>query len=250
MIGLMNEKTRIVAIAHVSNALGTINPIEDIIAAAHDRKIAVLVDGAQAAAHARVDVQHLGCEFYAFSGHKMCGPTGTGVLYGREDWLEKLPPWKGGGEMILSVSFEETVYNRLPYKFEAGTPNIAGAIGLGAAIDYLESVGLDNIASYEHELLDYLTARLGDIDGIRLIGTASNKAGVQSFNVEGIHPHDLGTVLDHKGVAIRTGHHCAMPVMEFFGIPGTARASIAFYNDRQDIDQLIEGLHVAVRMFA
>jgi cysteine desulfurase/selenocysteine lyase len=250
MIALMNKRTRIVALTHISNALGTINPIEIIITAAHERDIPVLIDGAQAAPHANIDVQKLGCEFYAFSGHKMCGPTGIGVLYGREDWLERLPPWQGGGEMILSVSFEEAVYNRLPYKFEAGTPNIAGAIGLGAAIDYLQTIGMDNIAAYEAALLDYLTDELSKVSDLRLIGTAKQKAGVQSFVIKDIHPHDLGTVLDHKGVAIRTGHHCAMPVMDFFDVPGTARASLAFYNTHEDVDQLIEGLAVAKEMFA
>jgi cysteine desulfurase/selenocysteine lyase len=250
MIALMNKRTRIVALTHISNALGTINPIEIIITAAHERDIPVLIDGAQAAPHANIDVQKLGCEFYAFSGHKMCGPTGIGVLYGREDWLERLPPWQGGGEMILSVSFEEAVYNRLPYKFEAGTPNIAGAIGLGAAIDYLQTIGMDNIAAYEAALLDYLTDELSKVSDLRLIGTAKQKAGVQSFVIKDIHPHDLGTVLDHKGVAIRTGHHCAMPVMDFFDVPGTARASLAFYNTHEDVDQLIDGLAVAKEMFA
>jgi len=250
MLAMLNPATRLVAVAHVSNALGTVNPIEKIIAAAHQQDIPVLIDGAQAAPHAQVDVQQLGCDFYAFSGHKMCGPTGIGVLYGREDWLERLPPWQGGGEMILSVNFEKSVYNRLPYKFEAGTPNIAGAIGLGAAIDYLHGIGMERIAGYEASLLTYLTSRLESVENIQLIGTAAHKAGVQSFIIDGIHPHDLGTVLDHQGVAIRTGHHCAMPVMEFFNIPGTARASIAFYNDRQDVDQLIEGLAVAARMFS
>ncbi len=250
MIALMNKRTRIVALTHVSNALGTINPVELIIKAAHDHDIPVLIDGAQAMSHSIIDVQKLGCEFYAFSGHKMFGPTGIGVLYGREDWLERLPPWQGGGEMILSVSFDDTVYNRLPYKFEAGTPNIAGAIGLGAAIDYLQTIGMHNIATYESGLLEYLTDQLASVPDVRLIGTAEHKAGVQSFVIEGIHPHDLGTVLDHKGVAIRTGHHCAMPVMEFFGVPGTARASLAFYNNREDVDQLIDGISVATKMFA
>ena len=250
MIALMNKRTRIVALAHVSNALGTINPVELIIKAAHDHDIPVLIDGAQAMSHSIIDVQKLGCEFYAFSGHKMFGPTGIGVLYGREDWLERLPPWQGGGEMILSVSFDDTVYNRLPYKFEAGTPNIAGAIGLGAAIDYLQTIGMHNIATYESGLLEYLTDQLARVPDVRLIGTAEHKAGVQSFVIEGIHPHDLGTVLDHKGVAIRTGHHCAMPVMDFFGVPGTARASLAFYNNREDVDQLIDGISVATKMFA
>jgi cysteine desulfurase/selenocysteine lyase len=250
LIGMMNPATRLVAVAHVSNALGTVNPIEQIIDAAHQQDIPVLIDGAQAAPHEAVDVQKLGCEFYAFSGHKMCGPTGIGVLYGREDLLERMPPWQGGGEMILSVNFEASVYNSLPYKFEAGTPNIAGAIGLGAAIDYLQAIGMERIAHYESELLSYLTAQLANVENLRLIGTAARKAAVQSFVIDGIHPHDLGTVLDHQGVAIRTGHHCAMPVMEFFEIPGTARASIAFYNNRQDIDQLIQGLAVAAKLFA
>lgn len=250
MLGLLNERTRLVAVTHVSNALGTVNPVKQIIAAARAGDIPTLLDGAQAVPHAAIDVRDLDCDFYAFSGHKMCGPTGIGVLYGKEAWLERLPPWQGGGEMILSVSFKDTVYNRLPYKFEAGTPNIAGAIGLGAAIDYLQAIGMDSIAAWEHTLLDYLTAQLSQVENIRLIGTAAHKAGVQSFVIDGIHPHDLGTVLDHKGVAIRTGHHCAMPVMELYGVPGTARASLAFYNNRADVDQLIEGLAVAARMFA
>jgi cysteine desulfurase/selenocysteine lyase len=249
LLGMLNEATRLVALTHVSNALGTVNPVEAIIRAAHERDIPVLVDGAQAIPHAAVDVQALDCDFYAFSGHKMCGPTGIGVLYGKEAWLDRLPPWQGGGEMILSVSFEETVYNSLPYKFEAGTPNIAGAIGLGAAVDYLQGLGMDNIAAREAELLHYLVDRLRSIPGIRLVGTAARKAGVQSFLIDDIHPHDLGTVLDHKGVAIRTGHHCAMPVMDFFAVPGTARASLAFYNNREDIDQLIDALEFARGMF-
>ncbi|MCP4001295.1 MAG: cysteine desulfurase [Gammaproteobacteria bacterium] len=249
MISLMSDRTRLVALTHISNALGTINPIEIIITAAHERNIPVLIDGAQAVPHTNIDVQKLGCEFYVFSGHKMCGPTGIGILYGREDWLERLPPWQGGGEMILSVNFEEAVYNRLPYKFEAGTPNIAGAIGLGAAIDYLQAIGMDNIAAYEATLLDYLTDQLSNVSDLQLIGTAKRKAGVQSFVIKDIHPHDLGTVLDHKGIAIRTGHHCAMPVMDFFEVPGTARASLAFYNTHEDVDQLIEGLAVAKDIF-
>jgi cysteine desulfurase/selenocysteine lyase len=250
LLELMNDRTRLVAVTHVSNALGTVNPVAEIVAAAHARDIPVLLDGAQAIPHSPIDVQALGCDFYAFSGHKMCGPTGIGVLYGREALLERMPPWQGGGEMILRVSFDGTVYNRLPYKFEAGTPNIAGAVGLGAAIDYLQAIGMQRIANYEAELLQYTTEQLAMIDGIRLIGTAAHKAGVQSFLLGDIHPHDLGTVLDHQGVAIRTGHHCAMPVMDFFGIPGTARASLAFYNNRQDVDQLVAGLAVAIRMFA
>ena len=250
MLTLMNSNTRLVALTHVSNALGTINPIKTVIDAAHDKNIPVLIDGAQGIPHSAVDVQALGCDFYAFSGHKIYGPTGIGVLYGREEWLDRLPPWQGGGEMILSVSFENTVYNKLPYKFEAGTPNIAGAIGLGAAIDYLQNIGLANIAAWETELLDYMTAQLSAVPNIRLIGTAADKAGVQSFLIDDIHPHDLGTVIDHKGVAIRTGHHCAEPVMEFYGIAGTARASLAFYNNHEDIDQLIEALGVAQEMFS
>jgi cysteine desulfurase/selenocysteine lyase len=249
MLSMISAKTRLIGCVHVSNALGTINPIEAIVAAGHARDIPVLVDGAQAAPHASVDVQALGCDYYVFSGHKMCAPTGTGVLYAREAVLEQLPPWQGGGEMILSVSFEKIVYNDLPYRFEAGTPNIAGVVGMGAAIDYLTELGMTRIAAHEAELLGYLTESLAAIPDIRLIGTAKQKAGVQSFLMEGVHPHDLGTVLDHQGVAIRTGHHCAMPVMEFFDIPGTARASVAFYNNKADIDQLIGALGVAREMF-
>jgi len=250
LVDLMSEATRLVAITHVSNALGTVTPVDQIVAAAHARDIPVLLDGAQAIAHTPIDVQSLDCDFYAFSGHKMCGPTGIGVLYGRESLLERMPPWQGGGEMILRVSFEDTIYNRLPYKFEAGTPNIAGAVGLGAAIDYLNTIGMRRIESYENDLLRYATEQLSAIENVRLIGTAAHKAGVMSFLIDNIHPHDLGTVLDHQGVAIRTGHHCAMPVMDFFEVPGTARASIAFYNSRQDIDQLVAGLAVATGMFA
>jgi cysteine desulfurase/selenocysteine lyase len=246
---LLGPRTRLVTLAHVSNALGTINPVGDIITAAHERGVPVMLDGAQAVPHASVDMQQLDCDYYAFSGHKMFGPTGIGIFYGKEELLEKLPPFKGGGEMILSVSFEKTVYNELPYKFEAGTPNIAGAIGLGVAIDYLQDIGMDRIVAYEPSLLEYATEAIGNLPGIRLIGTAKHKASVVSFTVDGIHPHDLGTVLDHQGVAIRTGHHCAMPVMEFFGVPGTARASMAFYNNTADIDQLVDGLRVAIKMF-
>lgn len=248
-LALLGPRTRLVAMTHVSNALGTIIPVEQIIAAAKERGIPVLIDGAQAVPHQAVDVAALDCDFYAFSGHKMFGPTGIGVLYAREQWLERLPPYQGGGDMILTVSFEGTTYNDLPYKFEAGTPNIAGAIGLGAAIDYVLDIGMNRIQAHETELLDYATRAISEIEGIQLIGTAEHKAGVLSFNVAGIHPHDLGTVLDHQGVAIRTGHHCAMPVMDFFGIAGTARASLAVYNCRQDIDQLIDGLSVAIGMF-
>ncbi len=249
-LGLMSEQTRMVAVAHVSNALGTINPVADIVAAARELGVPVLLDGAQGVPHMAIDVQALGCDFYTFSGHKMFGPTGTGVLYGRETLLDAMPPYQGGGDMILEVSFEGTTYNELPYKFEAGTPNISGTIGLGSAIDYLNGVGLDRIARHEDELLSYMTRKLADLPGIRLFGTAASKASVQSFLVGDIHPHDLGTILDHQGVAIRTGHHCAMPVMQFFGIPGTARASLALYNTEADVDQLIAAITKAQRLFA
>lgn len=246
----LNARTRLVAMAHVSNALGTVNPVAEITAAARARGIPVLLDGAQAIAHRKVDVQALGCDFYAFSGHKMCGPTGIGVLYGRREWLERLPPFQGGGDMILSVSFDHTEYNELPYKFEAGTPDVAGAVGLGAAIDYLEGIGLDAIAAHEDALLDHATRAVSALPGVRIIGEAAEKAGVLSFDIEGIHPHDLGTVLDHQGVAIRAGHHCAMPVMDFFHVAGTARASFAFYNTHEEIEQLVAALRVAQRMLA
>jgi cysteine desulfurase/selenocysteine lyase len=244
----LNQRTRIVTMVHVSNALGTINPAAEIVAAAHARGIPVLLDGAQAIAHQPVDVRALGCDFYAFSGHKMCGPTGIGVLYGRQDWLERLPPWQGGGDMILTVSFAGSTWNELPYKFEAGTPHVAGAVGLGAAIEYLEAIGMDRVSRYEEHLLGYATGQIARLPGVRIVGRAAHKAGVLSFNVEGVHPHDLGTVLDHQGVAIRTGHHCAMPVMEFFKISGTARASFAFYNTEREIDQLVTAIEVANRM--
>ncbi len=247
---LLGKRTRLVAITHVSNALGSVNPVRQVIASAHARGIPVLIDGAQAIAHQGVDVQALDCDFYAFSGHKMCGPTGIGVLYGREELLETLPPYQGGGDMILTVSFSGTTYNELPYRLEAGTPHIAGAAGLGAAVDYLRQVGMGNIASHEADLLTYASNALSALPGLRLVGTAAHKAGVVSFNVDGIHPHDVGTVLDQHGVAIRAGHHCAMPVMERFGIPGTARASFAFYNTRAEIDQMIDALRLAIRMFA
>ncbi len=247
---LMTDEVFLVAISHVSNALGTVNPIRDVVAWARERDIAVLVDGAQAVPHMAVDVQALGCDFYAFSGHKMFGPTGTGVLYGREALLDAMPPWKGGGDMILEVRFDGTTYNDLPYKFEAGTPNISGAVGLGAAVDYLTGIGLDRVAAHEETLLAYMTERLAAIDGIRLIGTAKDKASVQSFMLGDIHPHDLGTILDHQGVAIRTGHHCAMPVMEFYGVPGTARASLALYNTSEDVDRLVAAVEKAGELFA
>ena len=247
---LLSDRTRLLAIAHVSNALGTIVPVRSFIAEARRRGVPVLLDGAQAAPHLAVDVQALDCDFYCFSGHKMCGPTGIGVLYGRESLLEAMPPWQGGGDMILAVSFERTVYNELPYKFEAGTPHIAGAIGLGAAVDYLQGLGLDRIAAAEHDLLEYATARLTSIPGLEIVGTAAEKAAVVSFTVRGIHPHDLGTILDSEGVAIRTGHHCAMPVMEFLGLPATARASFAFYNTRAEVDRLVDALGVARELLA
>ena len=246
---LLGPRTRLLALCHVSNSLGTVVPVEKFIAEARARDIPVLLDGAQAVPHQAVDVTELGCDFYAFSGHKMFAPTGIGILFAREAWLETLPPYQGGGDMILRVSFDATTYNELPYKFEAGTPNIAGAIGLGAAIDYLLGIGMDEINRYEAQLLRYATAAVGAVDGIRIFGTAEDKASVISFNLDGVHPHDLGTVLDHQGIAIRTGHHCAMPVMDYFGIAGTARASMAFYNNEQDIDQLVEGLGLAIKMF-
>jgi cysteine desulfurase/selenocysteine lyase len=249
-LGLLGERTRLLALAHVSNALGTVVPVAQFIREARRRGIPVLLDGAQAAPHMAVDVQALDCDFYCFSGHKMCGPTGIGVLYGREALLASMPPWQGGGDMILAVSFERTVYNELPYKFEAGTPHIAGAIGLGAAVEYLEALGLERIAAAENALLEHATARLSEVPGLTVIGTAPEKAAVVSFTVAGVHPHDLGTILDHEGVAIRTGHHCAMPVMDFFGLPATARASFAFYNTRAEVDRLVDALQVAREMLA
>jgi len=247
-VQLLSGRTRLLALAHVSNALGTVVPVDRFIAEAKHRGIPVLLDGAQAAPHMAVDVQSLDCDFYAFSGHKMCGPTGIGVLYGRESLLQAMPPWQGGGDMILAVSFDRTVYNELPYKFEAGTPHIAGAIGLARAVEYLEGIGLERIAAAEHELLEYATERLTGIPGLTVIGTAPEKAAVVSFTLGRVHPHDLGTILDAEGVAIRTGHHCAMPVMDFFGVPATARASFAFYNTRAEIDRLVDALHVAREM--
>ena len=239
---LLGGRTRLVAVAHVSNALGTVVPVKRMIEAAHRRGIAVLVDGAQAAPHLRVDVRDLDCDFYTFSGHKTYGPTGIGVLYGKTELLEAMPPFLGGGDMIKSVSFEKTVYNDLPYKFEAGTPDIAGAIGLGAALQYLEGLGLDRIAAHEHALLVYGTERLSSLPGLRLVGTAREKASVLSFLVEGVHAHDVGSILDREGIAVRTGHHCAMPVMTRFDIAATTRASLGLYNRAVDIDALMEGL--------
>ena len=239
---LLNARTKLLAVVHVSNALGTINPVKEMVDAAHALGVPVLLDGAQAVPHVMVDVQSLDCEFYVFSGHKLYAPTGIGALYGKAALLEAMPPYQGGGDMIRSVSFTKTEYNALPYKFEAGTPHIAGGIGLGAAIDYLSGIGLDAIADWEDELLRYATARALEIPGLRLIGTASRKAGILSFVLDGVHPHDIGTILDHEGVAIRTGHHCAMPVMEHFAVPATARASLALYNTRGDVDSLIAAI--------
>lgn len=244
--GLLSDRTRLLSVVYISNALGTINPVKALIDKAHARGIPVMLDAAQAAPHTRIDVQALDCDFLAMSGHKMYGPTGIGILYGKRSLLESMPPYQGGGEMILAVNFERSVYNELPYKFEAGTPNISGAIGLGAAVDYLEGIGLERISRYEHSLLTYATAKLEAMAELKIIGTARDKASVISFTVDGVHPHDLGTIVDSEGVAIRTGHHCAMPVMEFFGLPATARASFAFYNTRAEIDALASALRTAL----
>ncbi|HWP81228.1 MAG TPA: cysteine desulfurase [Bacteroidota bacterium] len=247
---LLSPKTKIVAITHVSNSLGTVNAIKDIIQMAHQHGVPVLVDGAQAVQHMKVDVRDLDCDFYVFSGHKAYGPTGIGVLYGKLPLLEAMPPYQGGGDMIKSVTFEKTTFNDLPYKFEAGTPNIAGAIGLGMAVEYLKYVGVENIAAYEHKLLEYATSALSEIKNLRLIGTAQNKTSVLSFVMDGVHPHDIGTIVDREGVAIRTGHHCAQPVMERFGVPATARASLALYNTREEIDALVRALEKVNEVFA
>ena len=246
---LLNRRTRLVAVAHVSNALGTINPVSQIVQMAHALNIPVVVDGAQAVPHMKVDVRELGCDFYTFSGHKAFGPTGIGVLYGKERLLAVMPPFQGGGDMISSVTFEKTFYNSLPYKFEAGTPNIAGVYGLGAALDYVNQIGLANIASYEHALLAYATEAISQIPGVRIIGTAREKAGVISFVLAGVHAHDVGTVLDREGIAVRTGHHCAQPVMDRFGVPATVRASLAFYNTKQEINALAAGIQRVKALF-
>jgi cysteine desulfurase/selenocysteine lyase len=246
---LLGPRTRLVAVTSVSNSLGTINPIREIVRLAHEHNVPVLVDGAQAIQHMPVDVQALDCDFFAFSGHKMYGPTGIGVLYGKERLLEAMPPYQGGGDMISSVTFEKTLYNRLPYKFEAGTPNVAGGIGLGVAIDYLESIGMGRITMNEQDLIAYGTRLLEAIEDLRIIGTAKNKASVLSFVLDGIHPHDIGTILDKEGIAIRTGHHCAQPVMEFFKIPATARASLGLYNTREDIEALLAGIRKVKEVF-
>ena len=247
---LLNHRTRLVAVSHVSNALGTINPVREIVKMAHGRNIPVLIDGAQAVPHMRVDVRSLDCDFYVFSGHKVFGPTGIGVLYGRERLLEDMPPWKGGGDMIRSVTFAKTTYNDLPYKFEAGTPNIAGVIGLGTAIEYLDEIGMDTAAAHEQDLLQNGTRALESLSGLRLIGTAREKAGVLSFVIDGVHPHDAATILDLEGVAVRAGHHCAQPVMDRFGVTATTRASLAFYNTREDIDALVAGIQKVKEVFA
>jgi len=246
---LINEKTKLVSITYISNALGTINPVEEIIKEAHKHNIPVLIDGAQAISHIKVDVQKLDCDFFAFSSHKMFGPTGTGVLYGKRKYLDIMPPVEGGGDMIEYVSFAKTTYNVLPYKFEAGTPDIAGVIGLSKAIDYINATGIENIYNYEKELLEYATKKLSTIDDLKIIGTAKEKTSIISFTLKGIHPHDIGTLLDEKGVAIRTGHHCAQPVMQFFKIPATARASFAFYNTFEDVDRLYDAILHTIEVF-
>jgi len=246
---MFNERTRLVAVTHVSNALRTVNPIKQMIATAHARGVPVLIDGAQAVPHLKVDVRDLDCDFYCFSGHKMFGPTGIGILYGKAALLERMHPYQGGGDMILSVSFEKTTYNVIPHKFEAGTPPIAAGIGLGAAVDYLEDIGMENIAAWEHELLDYATEQVSALSGVRIVGTAAHKAAVLSFNVQGVHPHDVGTILNEEGVAVRTGHHCAQPVMARFCVPATVRASFAFYNTFAEIDQLVSALKRVQKMF-
>jgi len=247
---LFSARTKLVGVMHVSNALGTVNPVKRMIAFAHQRGVPVLVDGAQAVPHLKVDVQDLDCDFYAFSGHKMCGPTGIGILYGKASVLERMQPYKGGGDMILSVTFEKTTYNTIPHLFEAGTPPIAAAIGLGAAVDYLSSIGMDAIAAHEHELLDYATAQVTRLKGVRIIGTAARKASVLSFAIDGVHPHDVGTLLNDQGIAVRTGHHCAQPVMQRFRVPATSRASFSLYNTKAEADALIAGIRAVQKVFA
>lgn len=247
---LLSYKTKIVTVNHISNALGTINPVKYMTDKAHEFGAAVLIDGAQAVPHLKPDVQELDCDFYVFSGHKICGPTGTGILFGKEAWLNRLPPYQGGGEMIKEVTFEKTTYAELPHKFEAGTPNIAGGIALGTAVDYMNKIGFDNIQEQEMDLLDYGTKRLLEIEGLKIYGTAKDKTAVISFNIEGIHPYDIGTIIDKLGIAVRTGHHCAQPIMDFFDIPGTIRASFAFYNTREEIDIFVEGIKRAKLMLS
>jgi cysteine desulfurase/selenocysteine lyase len=247
---LFNERTKFVGVTQVSNALGTVNPVKRMIDFAHARGVPVLIDGAQAAPHMKVDVQDLDCDFYAFSGHKLCGPTGVGILYGKAAQLERMQPFKGGGDMILSVTFEKTTYNTIPHKFEAGTPPIAAAIGFGAAVDYLSAIGMERIAAHEHELLDYATEQVSRLPGVRILGTAAKKAAVLSFTVDGVHPHDVGTLLNVEGVAVRTGHHCAQPVMQRFKVPATSRASFAFYNSMAEVDALVAGIRGVQKVFA
>jgi cysteine desulfurase/selenocysteine lyase len=247
---LLSDKTKIVTVNHISNALGTLNPVKYIIDKAHQVGAAVLIDGAQAVPHLKPNVQELDCDFYVFSGHKICGPTGVGILYGKEEWLRKLPPYQGGGEMIATVSFEKTTYADLPHKFEAGTPNIEAGIVLGTAIDYLNEIGFDDIAAHEHELLVYATEKLLQIEGLKIFGTAKEKTSVISFNIDGIHPYDIGTIIDKLGIAVRTGHHCAQPIMDYFKIPGTIRASFAFYNTKEEIDIFVEGVKKAQMMLS
>ena len=246
---LINEKTKFISINHVSNTLGTVNPVEKIVKIAHSKEIKIMIDGAQAVQHMPLNIEKLGADFYCFSGHKMYAPTGIGVLFGKKELLEKMPPYQGGGDMIKSVTFEKTVYNEIPNRFEAGTPNIAGAIGLGAAIDYLVSIGIENIAKHEKELLDYATQEIRKIEEVRIIGNAIEKASVLSFVIEEIHPHDIGTIMDRQGVAIRTGHHCTQPTMDFYGVPATARASFAIYNTRKDVDMLINSVKKTIEVF-
>lgn len=248
--GLLNERTKLVSIVHTSNSLGTVNPLREIIDLAHKKGVPVLVDGAQAVPHTKIDVQDLDCDFFVFSGHKVYGPTGVGVLYGKKAWLEKLPPYQGGGDMILNVTFEKTKFNELPYKFEAGTPNIADVIGLGVALNYVQKIGYDKISAWENELMWYARNRLQEIDGLRFIGNAKHRAGAISFVIENVHPHDIGTILDREGIAVRTGHHCTQPVMQRFKVPATTRASFAFYNTKEEIDQLINALHKVIEFFA
>jgi cysteine desulfurase/selenocysteine lyase len=250
VIGLIGDRTRLVAMAHVSNALGTVLPVEAVIAAAHARGVPVLLDGAQAVPHKRIDVQALGCDFYAFSGHKLYGPTGIGILYGREELLRAMPPWQGGGDMILTVTFEKSTYNDLPYKFEAGTPNMSGAVGLAAAMDYVDGLGIEAIAAHEKRLLELATAELEQVPGLRIVGTAPRKAAVVSFTLDGVHPHDIGTILDAEGIAVRTGHHCAMPVMDFYGVPATARASFGCYNTEDEVHRLVAAVRHAREVFS
>jgi cysteine desulfurase/selenocysteine lyase len=247
---LLNERTRVVAISHVSNSLGTVNPVKEMIATAHKFGVPVCVDAAQSVPHFPVDVQDLDADFYVFSGHKMFGPTGSGVVYGKREWLDKMPPYQTGGSQIRTVSFEKTTYAPLPAKFEAGTPAIAAGIGLGAAIDYINAIDFEAAAAYEHELLEYATARLADIPGVTIVGTAREKASVLSFTIEGVHPHDIGTILDQQGIAVRAGHHCAQPVMQFFDVPATARASFAFYNTREEVDKLADAVQKVIEVFA